>query len=81
MPGAARMFDSTSHPGVDHGPGRDEVFINCLPAARVGDKHVCLLPPTAGPHPPTTIVKGSATVLIEGTAGRAPSATRRAAAP
>jgi uncharacterized Zn-binding protein involved in type VI secretion len=39
-------------------------LIENLPAARVGDKHVCLLPPLAGPHPPSPIATGSATVLI-----------------
>jgi uncharacterized Zn-binding protein involved in type VI secretion len=47
------------------GPGAVNVFINELAAVRVTDQHVCLLPPLAGPHPPNTIVKGSATVLIE----------------
>jgi len=59
------MFDLTSHPGLIMG-GASRVIINFLPAARVTDKHTCLLPPTAGPHPPSTISKGSATVLIEG---------------
>jgi uncharacterized Zn-binding protein involved in type VI secretion len=37
-----------------------------MPAAVLGDNHVCSFPPPAGPHPPTPIVKGSATVLIGG---------------
>jgi uncharacterized Zn-binding protein involved in type VI secretion len=37
-----------------------------MPAAVVGDMHACALPPLAGPHPPTPIVKGSATVFIGG---------------
>jgi uncharacterized Zn-binding protein involved in type VI secretion len=37
-----------------------------MPAAVLGDNHACSMPPTAGPHPPTPIVKGSATVLIGG---------------
>jgi uncharacterized Zn-binding protein involved in type VI secretion len=32
----------------------------------MGDNHACSMPPTAGPHPPSPIVKGSATVLIGG---------------
>ena len=65
MPAAARQFDPTNHPGLlVH--GSDNVLIENRPAARVGDKHVCLLPPTAGPHPASTIAKGSATVLING---------------
>jgi uncharacterized Zn-binding protein involved in type VI secretion len=37
-----------------------------MPAAVMGDNHACSMPPTAGPHPPTPIVKGSATVFIGG---------------
>jgi uncharacterized Zn-binding protein involved in type VI secretion len=37
-----------------------------MPAAVMGDMHACSMPPLAGPHPPTPIVKGSATVLIGG---------------
>jgi uncharacterized Zn-binding protein involved in type VI secretion len=63
MPAAARLFDPTGHPGLVM-QGSPDVLIENLPAARVTDKHVCLLPPLAGPHPPTPIAKGSATVLI-----------------
>ena len=65
MPAAARQFDPTSHPGLLV-QGSPDVRIESLAAARVGDKHVCLLPPLAGPHPPSTIAKGSLTVLING---------------
>lgn len=65
MPAAARLRDPTSHPGLV-AQGSPTVLIEGMAAARVGDKHVCLLPPTAGPHPPSTMVKGSATVLING---------------
>jgi len=65
MPAAARQFDPTDHPGLLV-QGSPDVRIENLAAARVGDKHVCLLPPTAGPHPPSTIAKGSPTVLING---------------
>jgi uncharacterized Zn-binding protein involved in type VI secretion len=65
MPPAARLLSLTDHPGLILG-GASKVLINFLPAARMGDKHVCVMPPTAGPHPPSTIMKGSATVLIEG---------------
>ena len=37
-----------------------------MPAAVMGDNHACAMPTPAGPHPPTPIVKGSATVLIGG---------------
>jgi len=63
MPFAARQFDLTGHPGLVV-QGSPDVMIENQFAARVGDKHVCLLPPLAGPHPPTPIAKGSATVLI-----------------
>jgi uncharacterized Zn-binding protein involved in type VI secretion len=66
MPPAARVLDPTSHPGVIAGPGAPNVLIGGQPAARVGDMHVCAMPPAAGPHPPTPIVAGSATVLIAG---------------
>lgn len=67
MPFAARFLDATSHPGLLV-QGSPDVLIESLPAARMGDKHTCLLPPTAGPHPPSTIAKGSATVQINGKA-------------
>jgi len=63
MPRAARMFDYTSHPGLLI-QGSTDVFIAKLPAARMNDLHVCLLPPLAGPHPPSTIAMGSTTVFI-----------------
>lgn len=66
MPEAARRFEPTDHPGIITGPGAAQVLINGLAAMRVTDQHACLLPPVAGPHPPSTIIKGSSTVLIEG---------------
>jgi uncharacterized Zn-binding protein involved in type VI secretion len=65
MPPAARFLEFTSHPGLLL-PGPRNVLINGLPAACTGDLHVCLMPPTAGPHPPSPVGKGSATVLITG---------------
>lgn len=65
MPAAARLRDPTSHPGLV-GQGSPNVLIEGQPAARVGDKHVCLLPPLAGPHPPSLMAKGSASVWING---------------
>jgi len=64
MPAAARLLDPTSHPGVISGPCSVDVLINKRPAARKGDLHACALPPTAGPHPPSPIQKGSTTVFI-----------------
>lgn len=66
MPFAARVLDPTGHPGVITGPGVPNVLIGGLPAAVVGDLHTCSMPPLAGPHPPSPIVKGSFTVLIGG---------------
>jgi uncharacterized Zn-binding protein involved in type VI secretion len=66
MPPAARVLDPTGHPGVVTGPGVPTVLIGGQPAAVAGDLHTCSMPPTAGPHPPSPIVKGSATVLIGG---------------
>lgn len=66
MPPAARVTDPTGHPGIITGPGVPNVLIGGLPAAVVGDIHTCAIPPLAGPHPPTPIVKGSVTVFIGG---------------
>lgn len=65
MPAAARMFDPTNHPGIIFG-GVLNVFIGRRPAATQGHKHICLLPPTAGPHSPSALTGGSTTVLIGG---------------
>jgi uncharacterized Zn-binding protein involved in type VI secretion len=65
MPAAARMFDPSNHPGAVM-QGSPNVLINGLPAARMGDQHVCALPPVAGPHPPSPVAAGSGTVLING---------------
>lgn len=66
MAPAARVGDPTGHPGVISGPGVATVLIASQPAAVAGDTHVCSMPPTAGPHPPTPFPPGSATVLIGG---------------
>ena len=64
MPAAARVTDQTGHPGVITGPGASTVLIGgCLPR---GSATHTLLVPGNPPHPPTPIVKGSASVLIEG---------------
>jgi uncharacterized Zn-binding protein involved in type VI secretion len=62
---AARITDSTGHPGVIAGPGVTTVLIGGLPAAVLGDTHTCAIPPPPS-HPPTPIVVGSVTVLIAG---------------
>jgi uncharacterized Zn-binding protein involved in type VI secretion len=66
MPPAARVTDPTAHPGIVAGPGAGTVLITGLPAACVGDIHVCMMPPLAGPHPPAPFPMGSVTVLIGG---------------
>jgi uncharacterized Zn-binding protein involved in type VI secretion len=66
MPPAARVGDPTGHPGVIAGPGVPTVLIGGMPAAVMGDNHVCTMPPLAGPHPPSPIALGSLTVQIGG---------------
>lgn len=66
MPPAAKIQATTNHPGRIVGPGAGEVLIGGMPAAIVGDVHICALPPLAGPHPPSPIVLGSMTVFIQG---------------
>ena len=66
MPPAARVGDVSNHGGVITGPGEATVLIGGMPAAVVGDNHVCPLPPSG--HQPTSspFPAGSATVLIAG---------------
>jgi uncharacterized Zn-binding protein involved in type VI secretion len=66
MPPAARVTDTTTHGGTIIGPGDPTVLIGGLPAAVMGDNHVCVLPPVA--HQPTVspFPVGSPTVLIGG---------------
>ena len=66
MQPAARVGDSTGHPGVISGPGVATVLIGGQPAAVVGDTHTCSFPPPAGPHPPSPFPMGSTSVLIGG---------------
>jgi uncharacterized Zn-binding protein involved in type VI secretion len=63
MPAAAILFSPTSHPGIIVGPGAPTVNIGGLPAALVGDKHVCGFPIPPG-HPPNAILAGSMKVRI-----------------
>ena len=67
MPPAAKVGDTSTHGGTIVGPGEPTVLIAGMPAAVVGDTHVCVIPPpTAGPHPPTPIAQGSTTVFFGG---------------
>ena len=65
MPPAARVGDTTGHPGVITGPGVSTVLLGGQHAAVVGDLHTCSFPPPAV-HPPTPFPKGSSTVLVSG---------------
>ncbi len=64
MPAAVRVGDTTNHGGTVVGPGEATVLIAGMPAAVMGDMHICSLPPNA--HQPTAspFPAGSATVLI-----------------
>ncbi|HEY0672877.1 MAG TPA: PAAR domain-containing protein [Longimicrobiales bacterium] len=66
MPAAARVGDVSNHGGSIVGPGAATVLIGGMPAAVLGDLHVCSLPPSG--HQPTASIfpAGSATVLIAG---------------
>lgn len=66
MGAAARATDTTTHGGTIVGPGELTVLVGGLPAAVVGDTHVCVLPPNT--HQPTVSAfpMGSATVFIGG---------------
>lgn len=66
MPAAARVTDVTTHGGTIVGPGVATVLIGGMPAAVVGDTHVCVIPPPA--HAPTAspFPTGSGTVFIGG---------------
>jgi uncharacterized Zn-binding protein involved in type VI secretion len=66
MPPAARVGDLSDHPGMIGQPGVLSVLIGGQPAAVVGTLHVCALPPLAGPHAATPLIKGSTTVRIGG---------------
>jgi len=66
MPFAARVGDVSTHGGTIVGPGVATVLIAGMPAAVVGDLHVCVLPPSG--HQPTAspFPSGSPTVLVGG---------------
>lgn len=61
---AARMGDLTAHGGTI-AVGCPTVLIGGMPAARIGDMHVCpMVSPGLVPHVGGPITMGSATVLI-----------------
>ncbi len=66
MPSAARVTDLTNHGGLISGPGVPTVLIGGMPAAVLGDLHICAIPPPG--HVPTIspFTGGSTTVLIGG---------------
>ena len=66
MPAAARITDTTTHGGIIIGPGVANVLIGGMPAAVLGDNHICPIPPPA--HLPTVspFSMGSSTVMIGG---------------
>lgn len=66
MPAAARVTDVTTHGGMITGPGKATVLIGKMPAAVLGDMHVCPIPPPV--HVPTVsaFIAGSGTVMIGG---------------
>lgn len=66
MPAAARVGDTTNHGGTVVGPGQATVLIGGMPAAVLGDNHICSMPPNT--HQPTAspFIQGSATVMIGG---------------
>ena len=65
MPPATRVGDITNHGGTVVGPGEATVLIGSMPAAVLGDMHVCPIPPP--PHIPSSpFLLGSTSVLIGG---------------
>lgn len=66
MPAAARFGDVTNHGGVIMGPGCATVLIGGMPAAVLGDNHICVIPPNTGHIPTSPFITGSGTVMIGG---------------
>ncbi|TAD91099.1 MAG: PaaR repeat-containing protein [Bacteroidetes bacterium] len=66
MPAAARVTDLTNHGGTIVGPGVPNVFVGGMPAAVVGDQHICVIPPNTGHITASAFVAGSGTVFIGG---------------
>jgi len=66
MPEAVRVGDVTNHGGTVTGPGVATVLIGSMPAAVLGDMHVCTIPPNTGHITSSAFPAGSTTVLIGG---------------
>lgn len=66
MAAVVRVGDTTNHGGTVMGPGEATVLVGGMPAAVMGDMHICSLPPTV--HQPTAspFILGNFTVLIGG---------------
>lgn len=66
MPPAVKVTDTSTHGGTILGPGVATVLVKGMPAAVVGDMHVCSLPPNG--HQPTVSAfpAGSGTVMVSG---------------
>ncbi len=66
MPPAVKVTDTSTHGGTILGPGVATVLVKGMPAAVVGDMHVCSLPPNG--HQPTVSAfpSGSGSVMIQG---------------
>jgi uncharacterized Zn-binding protein involved in type VI secretion len=65
MPAAVRVTDPTNHGGVVTGPGVPTVMIGGMPAAVMGDMHICAIV-APGHLPVSAFPMGSATVMIGG---------------
>jgi uncharacterized Zn-binding protein involved in type VI secretion len=66
MPEAARLTDTAAHGGMVTAPGCPTVLIESLPAARVGDQHVCPAADGPKPHVGGPLVQGAQKVRIGG---------------
>ncbi|MFN3996977.1 PAAR domain-containing protein [Algoriphagus sp.] len=63
---AARVGDTTSHGGVVVGPGNSTVLISGMPAATLGDTHICGLAPNVHQPNSSPFIEGSVSVFIGG---------------
>lgn len=66
MASAARVGDTTNHGGTVIGPGDATVLIGGMPAAVMGDNHVCPIPPNTGHITSSPFTLGSTKVMIGG---------------